>query len=63
MGENDPSGVNATRQYRRLGGLTGKGFILEQALEGRAEEHHRFLLRLQLRRLDRTDSDPRGRGS
>jgi len=30
---------------------------LEQALEGRAEEHHRFLLRLQLRRLDQADSD------
>ncbi|MGH8567673.1 MAG: IS110 family transposase [Gammaproteobacteria bacterium] len=30
---------------------------LEQALEGRVEEHHRFLLRLQLRRLDQADSD------
>lgn len=30
---------------------------LEQALEGRAEEHHRFLLRVQLQRLDQADSD------
>lgn len=30
---------------------------LEQALEGRTEEHHRFLLRLQLGRLDQADSD------
>lgn len=29
---------------------------LEQALEGRVEEHHRFLLRLQLQRLDQADS-------
>ena len=27
------------------------------ALEGRLDEHHRFLLQLQLRRLDHTDSD------
>jgi hypothetical protein len=31
MGENDPSGVNATRQYRRLGGITGKGFMPGQS--------------------------------
>lgn len=30
---------------------------LELALEGRLEEHHRFLLSLQLRRLDQADSD------
>ena len=30
---------------------------LELALEGRLEEHHRFLLNLQLRRLDQLDSD------
>ena len=32
MGENAPSGVNATRQYtRRLGGITGKGFMPGQS--------------------------------
>jgi transposase len=30
---------------------------LQLALEGRLEEHHRFLLTLQLRRLDQLDSD------
>jgi transposase len=30
---------------------------LRGALEGRIEEHHRFLLRLQLERLDRVDAD------
>jgi transposase len=30
---------------------------LEQALEGRLDEHHRFLLELQLRRLDQVDAD------
>src|SRR2546427_4268779 len=30
---------------------------LEAALEGRLEEHHRFLLRLQLRRLRHVDAD------
>jgi transposase len=30
---------------------------LERALDGRTEEHHRFLLRLQLRRLDAADTD------
>ena len=39
------------------GVLRKKVHDLEQALEGRAEEHHRFLLRLQLRRLDQADSD------
>jgi len=33
---------------------------LEQALDGRVEEHHRFLLRLQLQRLDHADSDLAG---
>jgi transposase len=39
------------------GVLRKKIHDLEQALEGRAEEHHRFLLRLQLGRLDQADSD------
>jgi len=30
---------------------------LELALEGKVEEHHRFLLRLQLRRLQAVEED------
>src|SRR5262249_8492285 len=36
------------------GVLRKKAQELEHALEGRPEDHHRFLLRLQLRRLDQT---------
>jgi transposase len=32
---------------------------LERALEGRVEEHHRFLLKLQLHRLEQVDADLR----
>lgn len=39
------------------GRLRKKVIELEQALEGRLDDHHRFLLRLQLRRLDQTDTD------
>jgi transposase len=39
------------------GRLRKKVAELEQALEGRLDEQHRFLLQLQLRRLDHTDSD------
>jgi transposase len=39
------------------GVLRRKAHDLAQALEGRVEEHHRFLLRLQLRRLDQADAD------
>jgi len=39
------------------GRLRKKVLDLEQALEGRLDDHHRFLLRLQLRRLDQTDTD------
>jgi transposase len=39
------------------GRLRKKAAALEQALEGRLEEHHRFLLQLQLRRLDNVDTD------
>src|SRR5438128_1165944 len=37
--------------------LRKKATALEQALEGRLDEHHRFLLQLQLRRLDAVDTD------
>ncbi|MET0487929.1 MAG: IS110 family transposase [Candidatus Rokuibacteriota bacterium] len=39
------------------GRLRKKVAELEQALEGRLDEQHRFLLQLQLHRLDHTDSD------
>ncbi|HEX6212384.1 MAG TPA: transposase, partial [Methylomirabilota bacterium] len=39
------------------GRLRKKVAELEQALEGRLDEHHRFLLQLQLRRLDHVDLD------
>src|SRR5438874_4539428 len=39
------------------GRLRKKATALEQALEGRLDEHHRFLLQLQLRRLDAVDTD------
>ena len=39
------------------GRLRRKVVELEQALEGRLDEHHRFLLQLQLRRLDHVDAD------
>lgn len=39
------------------GRLRKKVADLELALEGRLEEHHRFLLRLQLRRLELVDAD------
>jgi transposase len=38
------------RLRKKMAGLT-------QALEGRLDEHHRFLLQLQLRRLDHVDGD------
>ncbi len=37
------------------GRLRAKAAELEQALEGRMEEHHRFLLRMQLARLEQVD--------
>lgn len=40
-----------------LGKLRNKMPQLELALEGRLEEHHRFLLRLQLQRLDAIQAD------
>jgi len=39
------------------GQLRQKTEDLELALDGRLEDHHRFLLTLQLRRLDRVESD------
>jgi len=39
------------------GVLRKKAVELQHALEGRLEEHHRFLLQLQLRRLDQADAD------
>lgn len=39
------------------GRLRKKVAELEQALEGRLDEDHRFLLQLQLRRLDHVDVD------
>lgn len=45
-----------TAQLAR-GRLRKKVDDLELALEGRLEEHHRFLLDLQLRRLDQLDSE------
>jgi transposase len=48
-----PSTMAALAQGR----LRKKVAELEQALEGRLDEHHRFLLELQLRRLDHVDVD------
>ena len=48
-----PSAMAALAQGR----LRKKVAELEHALEGRLDEHHRFLLRLQLRRLDHGDAD------
>jgi transposase len=48
-----PSAMAALAQGRRR----KKVAELEQALEGRLDEHHRFLLELQLRRLDHVDVD------
>lgn len=48
-----PSAMAALAQGR----LRKKVAELEQALEGRLDEHHRFLLQLQLRRLDHVDVD------
>ena len=39
------------------GKLRKKMGLLTPALEGRVEEHHRFILRLQLRRLEQADAD------
>lgn len=51
-----PSTMAALAQGR----LRKKVAELEQALEGRLDEHHRFLLQLQLRRLDNVDTDLAG---
>ena len=48
-----PSAMAALAQGR----LRNKVAELEHALEGRLDEHHRFLLQLQLRRLDHGDAD------
>jgi transposase len=48
-----PSAMAALAQGR----LRTKVAELEHALEGRLGEHHRFLLQLQLRRLDHGDAD------
>jgi transposase len=48
-----PAAMAALAQGR----LRKKVGELEEALEGRFDEHHRFLLQLQLQRLDHTDSD------
>ena len=48
-----PSAMAALAQGR----LRTKVAELEHALEGRLDEHHRFLLQLQLRRLDHGDAD------
>ena len=48
-----PSAMAALAQGR----LRKKMADLEQALEGRLDDQHRFLLQLQLRRLDNTDAD------
>lgn len=40
-----------------VGKLRSKAPELERALEGRMEEHHRRLLRLQMRRLQQVDAD------
>jgi transposase len=39
------------------GKLRKKVLVLEPALDGRLQEHHRFMLRLQLRRLEAVDGD------
>ena len=48
-----PSTMAALAQGR----LRKKIAELEQALEGRFDDHHRFLLQLQLRRLDNVEAD------
>jgi transposase len=48
-----PAAMAALAQGR----LRKKRVELEQALEGRLDEHHRFVLQLQLRRLDSVDAD------
>jgi transposase len=48
-----PAAMAALAQGR----LRKKRADLEQALEGRLDEHHRFLLQVQLRRLDSVDAD------
>lgn len=48
-----PAAMAALAQGR----LRKKRAELEQALEGRLDEHHRFLLQVQLRRLDSVDAD------
>jgi transposase len=52
-GERDPKALAALA----CGVLRKKRDELERALEGRVDEEHRFLLGLQLRRLDRLDED------
>ena len=47
----------ATMAALAKGVLRKKTRDLEHALEGRVEAHHRFLLGLQLRRLDQADAD------
>lgn len=42
------------------GALRKKTDLLELALRGRLEEHHRFLLRLQLERVERIEADIKG---
>jgi transposase len=52
-GETDPEKLANVAKGR----LRNKLRELARALEGRVEEHHRFLLRQQLRRLDHFDAD------
>ena len=47
----------ATMAALAQGRLRKKVVELEQALEGRLDDQHRFLLQLQLRRLDNVDAD------
>jgi transposase len=56
----DGAATPATMAALAQGRLRKKVVELEQALEGRLDEHHRFLLQLQLRRLDNTDADLAG---
>jgi transposase len=52
-GQSDPKPLAALAK----GQLRNKTEDLELALDGRLEEHHRFLLSIQLRRLDHLDAD------
>ena len=52
-GKNSPQEMAALAKGR----LRNKISELEPALEGKVEEHHRFLLRLQLERLQAADKD------